>query len=164
MAKVNLSSPWSNYYKEVKTLFELDPDVNVVFDEENYTLKLYVDGDVKANAIEQLLPQEKTFGNVSVTIQVIPANKTAKNRVELIEAAFRGNPALSYIKTIEGIFTTPINYVVFKNAVVQYFTDNLADIHGFRSTLYQEIAREIIGCDDDNIYFCTDVEEDPNKE
>lgn len=165
MAKVNLSSPWSNYYKEINALFGLNPDINVVFDEENYVVKLYVDGEVKANAIEQILPQEKEFGNVTVTIQVIPANKTSKSRADLFEAAFRGNPAFSYIQTIEGPFTNPISYVVFKNAVVQYFTDNLGDIHGLRSTLYQEIAREIIGVDEEGIYFCTDVaEEDVNKE
>ena len=54
------------------------------------------------------------------------------------------------------------NYVVFENKVVQFFNDDLSDIHGNKSTLYQEIAKDIFG-DCDNIYFCTDTKEEIGK-
>ena len=46
--------------------------------------------------------------------------------------------------------------MVFQNKVVQYFSDNMQDINGFTSTLYQEIAKELFGVDG-GLYFCTDL-------
>ena len=64
----------------------------------------------------------------------------------------------SYVEEVTGIFSNPITYVVFVNEVVQYYNDNLSDIHGLRSTLYQEIAKDIfetrLG-----VYYCTDLPE-----
>lgn len=58
----------------------------------------------------------------------------------------------------EGIFSNPITYIVFKNKVVQFWNDDLSDIYGNRSTLYQDIAKEIFG-ESSGIFFCTDKEE-----
>lgn len=50
-------------------------------------------------------------------------------------------------------------YVVFKNCVVQFFNDNLNDIYGNISTLYQDIAREIFAdAEWEGVFYCTDVE------
>ena len=50
-------------------------------------------------------------------------------------------------------------YVVFKNCVVQFFNDNLNDAHGLISTLYQDIAADILdGPGTIGVYYCTDVE------
>ena len=77
---------------------------------------------------------------------------------DLFKAAFEGNPALSYIHTVEGPFAFNATYIVFKNKVVQFFNDSLDDVNGMKSTLYQEIAKEIFG-DNVGIYFCTDAPE-----
>ena len=127
----------------------------MVFDEENYEIRIYVDSPIKAEALEQLLPKEKNFVDIVVSIIIIPGNENASSKIDLFKKAFEGNEALSFIETIDDVFTNPIHYVVFKNEVVQYFSDNLSDIHGVRSTLYQDIAREIFE-DADGIYFCTD--------
>jgi hypothetical protein len=49
--------------------------------------------------------------------------------------------------------------VVFVPEVVQYYTDNLGDINGFRTTLYQELAKELFGDSElsRGVYFCTDI-------
>jgi hypothetical protein len=49
--------------------------------------------------------------------------------------------------------------VVFVPKVVQYYTDNLGDINGFRTTLYQELAKELFGESEltRGVYFCTDI-------
>ena len=45
---VKLSSPWMIYYRQIKALFSQDPNVKVIFDEENFTVKIYVTGGSKA--------------------------------------------------------------------------------------------------------------------
>ena len=74
----------------------------------------------------------------------------------MFEAALEGNTALSFIRTISGIMSNPITYVVFKKAVVQYYTDDLGDYFGIHSTLFQDVAKDVFG-DPDGVFFCTDT-------
>jgi hypothetical protein len=109
------------------------------------------------------LPTEIAFGNVILKIDVdgIPSNKAFKNKKELFETAFYKNPAFAYVVSPadEGAYWFDMIYVVFKNCVVQFFNDNLDDCHGIISTLYQDIAEEILTGDAVNgVYFNTDVE------
>ena len=157
MAKVGLSAPWVKFYRELDALFTDDPEVHVVFDEDQFLVKLYVENVDKAEALMQLLPAEKTFGNVTLKITVVPANNSDVTKLELFQKAFSGNPALSYVRAVQGMFD--INYVVFQNKVVQFFNDDMSDVHGLCSTLYQEIAKDVFG-DSLGVYFCTDVEEE----
>lgn len=155
MGKVKLSSPWVLYYHELQAFFEKDSEVEVVFDEEETEIKLFVDNPRKADALTQLLPAEKKFGSMEVKVTVIPANNLKKTKFRLIQEALDGNDAVIYFDS-EDVFTNPIGYVVFDKEVVQYFTDDLSDIHGCRSTLYQDMAKEIFG-NLDGVCFCTDT-------
>lgn len=153
-----LSSPWVLYVNEIKAFFKGDKDVEVIFDEDTNTVKLLVNGAEKADALTQLLPAKKQFGNVTLTIQIIPANRFEPNKLDLFRKAFADNPIVTdYIsipKEITG-FANDFNYLVFKKEVVQYHNDSLNDPHGNCSTLYQNIAEEVF----DNysgVYFCTD--------
>ena len=158
MAKLRLSPGWDIYYRKLSALFGRDDEVRIVYDETNDNIKLYVDNVNKADALAQLLPIEKEFGSVTLTIEVIPCNtKTKKTRCETVyHDAFDGNPILSYIKVVEGVFSNNITYVVFNREVIQYFNDSLADIHGMCSTLAQDIAREVFE-DAEGVFFCTDT-------
>lgn len=157
-AKVGLISPWVNFYREIEALFKDDPNIEVTYDEGANVVKLYVIGEKKAEALTQLLPTERTFGSVTIYIQVIPANKLYTNRAGLFEEAFRDNPVFAYAKNVPTSFSSfGANYVVFKNRVVQYYNDDLSDINGLCSTLYQEIAKDIFG--EEDVFFCTDTEE-----
>ena len=118
---------------------------------------LFVDGAEKADALTQLLPTEKSFGSVTVKIKVIPANRLGDQKAQLFQKAFEGNPALSHIDTITDVFSTPINYVVFRKEVVQFFVDDLGAMGGFRSTLYQDIAKHVFG-EIPGVFFCTDID------
>ena len=162
MARLKLSPPWVILYREIEALFKDDPEVRVIFDEDEIEIKLYVENAEKADALTQLLPAEKEFGNVTAKITVIPANALSSSKLSLYLAAFKGNPALSYVQTVHGIYTNDINYVVFRNKVVQYWTDNLRDINGLCSTLYQEIAKDVFG-ESEGIFFCTDTENNFGK-
>ena len=157
--KLALSSPWATYYRQINALFGSDPEIKVVYGEGDGSIRMYVDNPVKAVAISNLLPMTKTFGNVTVSLTVIPSNKEGFSAsYSTYEDAFTGNPAFKYVKKCEGAFMKGLVYVVFKNEVVQYFNDNLADIHGLCSTLYENIAREIL-INSDGAMFCTDIPE-----
>ena len=165
MALLNLSSPWVIYYREVQALFAEDPSVHVVYDEWENHIKLYVDKGDKAEALELLLPKEKMFGDVTVKLSIIPANNADGlfgdfNTGELYSIAFYGNSAYAFSKTITGVFTNNLTYVVFKKKVVQYYNDSLGDIYGQCSTLYQDIAKDVFG-ESEGLFFCTDKDDYP---
>lgn len=155
MQKVNLSSPWLTFVHEIYALFGEDPEIKIVFDNEECEVKLYIDNYKKAEALMQLLPTEKQFGNVTLKITVIPANPLDDSAVSLFCRAFEGNPVLSCVKTVESVMGS-FNYAVFKNEVVQFYNDQLDDPHGNKSTLYQVIAKDVFG-PQDGIFYCTDV-------
>lgn len=155
---MKLVAPWVEYYKKLDTFFKYDDDVNVVYDYDEQVIHIYVEANEKANALAMLLPTEKVFGNVVVKISVAPANEDKYDLSEdVFAAALGGNEALAYIQTVTGVFD--ITYVVFVPEVVQYYTDNLGDINGFRTTLYQELAKELFGDSElaRGVYFCTDI-------
>lgn len=159
--KLNLSAPWVTLYRQIDAMFGGDPDVTVVYtagDGEDPTIKLFIDGQDKADAISQLLPESYDFGGVVVSVMVIPADR-AVSRESLFRTAFEGNPAFSYALTVDGVFANPITYVVFKNKVVQFWNDNLGDINGNETTLYEDIAPELFGMSEiaEGVCFCTDT-------
>lgn len=152
MAK--LSPPWVTFYHEMEALFGSDPQIHLMFDEENCEIKMYVDSPVKAEALTRLLPYEKYFGNVLVRITVIPANEEMDVQT-LFKTAFAGNPALRYVKHINTPFSGPNDYVVFENRVVRFYNDNIGDLKGKTSTLYENIARDVFASDI-GVFYCTD--------
>ena len=72
--EIKLSPPWVTYYRELEELFSQDPEVTVKFDEDKLQIKLLVANTDKAYALSMLLNPSKEFGNVTVTIDVIPSN------------------------------------------------------------------------------------------
>lgn len=154
--RMKLSAPWITYYKKIEALFGKDPEIKVIFDDETVTIRLFVDNEKKAEALTSLLPAVKVFGNVTVKIMVIPADKIGAD-INLFEAAFKGNPIFEGCVTGSDPVTSSFNYVVFKKEVVQFFNDDLSDVNGNCSTLYQELAKEIFG-EKSGIYYCTSVQ------
>ena len=152
---VGLTSPWDNFYKEIVALFEGDPEVKVQFNqgEDSMTIKLYVADTDKAMALETLLPDEKTFGNITVHITVIPPNVDEMDKKTLFEKAFDKNPAFMYAES-RGLFDAEVNYIIFNKEVVQYYNDDLGDANRLRSTLYQDIAKDVFK-EIPNVHYCT---------
>ena len=151
---VSLSSPWSIYYKQLESLFSRDPDIELAFNDKEYVITMRVKGSAKAEALAQLLPATKQFGNVTVQINIVPSN-IGDTRLDLFARAFDGNPIVSEIIETH-TFGMDAAYVVFEREVVQYFNDDLSDAHGVCSTLYQDIAKEVFG-EEAGIFFSTDV-------
>lgn len=176
MAKLQLVSPWVNYYHEMNAFFKKDRNVTVVYDEEETEIKLYVEGAEKADALTKLIPASREFGNVTLKITIIPANcepanyetpyrrprysvrTLANETAALFNIAFRDNPAFLFTERIS-LQTNDIIYVVFRNEVVQYYNDDLGDYHGQCSTLYQNIAADIFK-PIEGVHYCTDKPRD----
>ena len=152
---VKLSPPWITYYRELEQLFDGDAEVTVKFDEDRKAIKLYVNNTDKADALTKLLKPYQEFGNVTVSIEVYPSNMEEKTPIELMEIAFKGNKSLSKIKSVTDVFGNKINYVAFQVKVAQFYDDNLGDINGNKSMLYQDIAEDVFK-EHDGIFFCTD--------
>lgn len=162
MAKLKLSPPWIAYYHEINELFRKDPSVNVTYDEDAMAINLYVTDPVKADALAQILPTEKNFGSISLKINVIPANDvpgwpiTYAHFSSIYEAALSGNDAFSYLRMVPWDENKSFTYIVFVREVVQYFNDDISDLFGAVSTLYEDLARDVF-IDKEGVYFCTDI-------
>ena len=147
-------SPWVLFAKKVQELFGKDEGVRVEFTNEPLKLKLYVEGDNKADAIAKLLPSEVNFGNVVMPIEVVPSNRD-DSRMGLLKRAFEGNPIIKDFQTKEVIGNT-LDFLIFRKEVVQYKNDDISEADGVCSTLYQDIAKEILG-ESEGVYFCTSI-------
>lgn len=183
--RFKISSPWIIYVSELNALFANDPDITIEYNNDSVSVRLFVDNDRKAAALMGLLPFQKRFGNDILNIVVISSNdsieeeeredsffattetekvKSLITMQDYFEAAFENNPIFAFTHVVEGIFSNTLTYVVFKNRVVQFFADNLNDIHGNISTLYQELAKDVFSMERcPNVFFCTDIEEKVGK-
>ena len=167
--RLKISPPWIVFVNELNAMFQNDPQIHIEYDNDEVEVKLFVDNSGKAAALAYLLPYEVEFGNVVLGVSVVPPNNDiivpiTSTMEYLFNTAFNGNPVFAYTHSVKGIFNNKITYVVFKNRVVQFFCDNLNDIHGNMSTLYEDIARDIF--DDENlrgVFYCTDIEEKIGK-
>lgn len=156
MPNLKLISPWMEHYNKLCAFFSSDPSVTVIMDEDNMDVKVLVQQSHKAEALSFLLDNVKTFGDVTLTVTVVPANTgsldTSKymknlmsdeNYAQLYSYALDDNGILSDIHRVRGVLGFDAVYIIFKKEVIQYFTDNLGDYNGVKSTLAEYIARDI---------------------
>lgn len=103
------------------------------------------------------MPEEVVFGNVKMTIEVVPDNTLSSDPTAIIEKAFAGNPAFKRVMKDEfGGFK--MIYAVFKKSVVQYENDDIGDPFKVESTLYENLARDVFK-KDLGIFYATDLTE-----
>lgn len=163
--RLKVSPPWITFINEIEALFDGDPQIacNVESSSNGPSIVLATNNGDKAAALLNLLPIEKKFGNVTLTIGVNCdhiSNRAFTSAKELFDTAFAGNPAYAYsVVPGDDTWFFGMTYVVFKNCVVQFFNDNLNDCHGLVSTLYQDIAADVFADAGLNgVYYNTDVE------
>lgn len=167
--KLRVMPPWTTYINKLQALFDGDPEIafNIDWSGNSPSVVLATYNADKAAALTNLLPTEKVFGSVTLTIGIDCekiSNRAFANPKELFETAFSKNPALAYVVNTDGYWFIPFTYVVFANCVVQFFNDDLSDPHGVMSTLYQEIAKEVFADVNFNtgVSYCTAVDNDAN--
>ena len=163
--RLKILPPWTILIRKMEALLDGDPQIafNVDFNGQHPTVILSCNNGDKVAALQQILPEAINFGNVKLQIVIdgTPSNIAFRSKVELFDTAFKGNPAYAYsvCPAEEGYQWIGTTYVVFNNCVVQFAADNLNDCHGVISTLYQDIADEIlIGSATEGVFYNTNVE------
>ena len=174
MSIVNLSAPWIDYYRKLEAMFEGDNNVKVVYDAQNMRCDLFVDGEDKAKALTKLLKPSVEFGSITMPVIVQPANeiselygdkaylyrKPYRSRPlapyadDIHYQAFIGNASMNFIEYAYGPGGAVFTYVVFAPRVVQYFNDDASSYYGLKTTLYEDIAREIF-IEEPGVFYCT---------
>ena len=162
MEKTKLSPPWWEFYNKLDAMFGRDPEIHLEFNEEDMIIKMFVDNPAKADAIAQVLPIEKDYGNVKLKIEVIPSDK-ANGVEQLYKTIFNGNPVFSDAVDVNVEGLPHVSYVIFKPLIVQFYNDNLADANGNVTTLHQDIAKDLFE-PKQNVYYCTENIRPVNKE
>lgn len=141
--ELGLSSPWACYAKRVKKLFDGDPDVIVEHDDAEGKLVILVNGDDKANAIEQLMPSCKTWGNVTLAIEVVPSNDE-QTEADLFRKAFSGNA--NFVDVAEGYGPAgDISYALFMPDVAQIYEDDISEFDGLTTITMAQLAESVLG-------------------
>ena len=163
--RLKILPPWTIVTRKLEALFDGDPQIafNVDYSGMHPAVVLSCNNGDKVAALQKILPTEIEFGNVKMEIVVdgTPSNIAFTSKVDLFDAAFKGNPAYAYsvCPAEDGYMWIGTTYVVFKNCVVQFAADNLNDCHGIISTLYQDIAEELLRGEATNgVFYNTDVE------
>ena len=156
--KISLSAPWETFYHEIEQLFAYDNDVKIAIEDgdENKTVTLYVSGKRKYEALTELLQMEKTFGNITVAINVVPANKEnydSEDILNLYKDAFEGNDAVADI-LCKGFPGSSAIYVMFQKDVAQFYNDDVSDPRGIKSMLYADLAKAVLS-DRAGVFFST---------
>ena len=153
---IDLTAKWIQYVVFLKIMFERE-GTKILYNDEAKKVDIYVEDVAMAYAFSALLPPEKTFGNITLTINVIPAN-AGPDSVELFKIIFKDNPLVNDIITIQPEGTNnPFTYILFDESIVEYWNDNLGNPHGLSFALYQDIAEEIFDSHD-GVFFTTQSE------
>lgn len=155
MEQIRKSPPWETYFNEIAALFANDKGVKVEkdFADGRYVIHLYVEGAAKADALARLLPDEKVFGDIIVSLVVHPAN-AVEDVGSLLRAAFEGNEDVVTIAEERMPDGSKVRYVVLNGSICQFFDDNLTSYSGQTTMLLQDVARDVFD-PIDGTFFCT---------
>lgn len=158
---LKLQSPWVTYYDKIRELFRQDDEIKMVFDCDAMLITMFVKNAKKAEALRNLLPAKKQFGNVTVHVNVITcANEEeimqARATKATIEDAFEGNMLYHYTRTFDNVLGGAITYVVFAKKVIQYWNDDIGDLFGNANCLPEDLARDVLE-NTEGLFFSTDI-------
>ena len=161
MLKLALEAPWDTFVKKVKALFENDPDIFVsdIYEPEDgltdYSFAIQVRNHEKFIALDRLLTKVKTFGNVTLGVDLFDEENAETDVVGLFKTLFEGNPIVDSIQTRTDPAGGEMNYVLFKPEVIQFFDDDLTDYNGNWNGLAEEIALDVFEESSRGVNFCT---------
>ena len=160
--EVKLSAPWETYTRKLRALFSTDDEIEVLDVDSDYRLVIIAKNHRKFDALCQLLPPTKTFGNVTISICIEDQDENENaNYSQLIEDLFKDNTHFKEVKKVIDATGTEHDFVMFYPEVLQFFNDNMFDYNGFWSGLAQDIARDVFDeAASNGVHFCTaDVRE-----
>lgn len=158
-SEMRLSPPWVEYMRWIQAIYGKDEQVEISFDEERCRLTLRVKDRYKADAIASLLPTQVQFGNVIMSISVVPANDN--DVADAFNTAFRGNPAFGGIVNVLQNGGN-ITYALFKPNVVQYYNDDISSCYGYATTTLENVAKQVFK-DVGDVRICSEMLENADS-
>lgn len=152
-----LAPPWDIYMAKLQHLFLKDPQISITRPDSPFNIHVTCSLDTppkKVMALKAILPETINIGgqNITITVAYEDTKLTDMTVSEAMKNAFAGNNAVVDVRTVDD---GPIHsvHVVFKKEVVQYYSDNIADLHGNTSTLYEDLARDVLM--PPGVFYCT---------
>lgn len=162
MKKLVLEAPWETWCKELKAMFKYDKDIEVsdIYEPDNgmdtdYGVAIMVSNHEKFIALDRLMPRMKSFGNVTLGIDLFDEENMEVDMASMFKTLFNGNPIVDSVQTRTDQTGTDWNYVLFKPDVIQFFDDDLTDYNGLWSGLAEDIARDVFEENGRGVCFCT---------
>ena len=153
------ASPWVEFANEAMALFGGDPGVDAEYgdgdgDGGGPRLTLRVANQAKADAMAALLGDGRTFGGVTLAIDVIPGNEEP-TAGELLVRAFAGNPLFSEV--VEPVEECPFRftYAMFRPCALQWRDDSLQSPYGLATKAAEDAARDVLRVPD-GVFFASD--------
>jgi hypothetical protein len=143
LENLEIQSPWIIFCKELNALFGRDPDITIQYNQDTNTIKLFVSKIHKAEALSMILPQEKVYGNVTLHIEIVPPNDNLMGFEETFNMAFAGNPCFAFAAGSESPVIGHVDYLVFKPEAAQFFIDDVGELYGNKTMLYQDVAKDV---------------------
>lgn len=154
--KLDASAPWYEHCHKLAALFDGDDDVTVgEYDDDSKTVKVYVRGNDKADALAKIIRTPVELGNVTINVEVVPDNDVEPTVEDIVHTALNGNP-LFLGTVVEELYGGNATYVVFEPSVIQYWNDNIGSYFGFETKTAEDVAKDVL---DINAFICTNVEE-----
>ena len=148
---VKLAAPWEIYRKELASLFENDASIavsDIHREGDYYTIAISVYDYRKFLALNALMPEMVTFGNVLVYIYVYNRENAEKDEVdkaEMLKVLFEGNDIFDGILGVTDHTGTKNYFAMFKPSVVQFYADDISDPYGNKTELPADVAKKIFG-------------------
>lgn len=155
MNEVKLSPPWYTFRNQIRYTYGMSPIITVnelVQTNSSYVLSINSCSEGVAFAVRQVLPLERTFGNIIVLIKVFGPNGS---EIPIANEAYTPESlaklfctALSYNPLFMGVIPFEYNpempfmksaYMVITPTVVQFFNDDLSDL----CSNYTEVASKV---------------------
>lgn len=151
--KLDKSAPWYVHVHKLGQLFLSDDDVQVAFDENTMTAKLFVRGTDKADALEKIVAPEVEFGNDTLHVIVVPDNDEEPTTEELLQRAFAGNELFSGT-VVDKLYGGNATYALFAPQTVQFWCDNIGSCYGIETMTAEDVARSVLNVD---AFICSDL-------
>ena len=141
--QVSLSPPWITKVNELKALFGVDPDIDVVYNDEAKEVIIESVNTFKIMALQKILVPSVTFGNVTLTIKCLVKDNAEDDVASLIKTAFADNPHFSQVITAPTPYGEQV-YALFKKEVIQFYNDDTSDYYGNWNGLSEDILRGVV--------------------
>lgn len=157
---LKLSAPWEIYCRKVQALFSKDPEIavsGIAQRSGTRVMTIQTCNMDKYNALMQVFPTVKFFGDAALQIDIrLPNEDEFKLDLQnLMEDLFDGNEAVDKVCVSLDPFGNEQTYVMFKPEVMQFFNDNIRDYNGICTTVAENLARDVLEKDAEQVNFCT---------